>query len=136
MIKEFLKNIKAKNLMTQDFIIVHPETPLRTLVDEYILKRGQRAFFVGDDEIMGIVCLEDIKRISSKEWAQVKVKEIMTPRSLLQTVSPEDDAMTVLQRLTTHNIHQIPVMENNHLIGVITRNDLLRWIQVRSEWGE
>ena len=136
MLIEFLKGIKAKDLMSQDFIVVHPETALRTLVDDYILKKGQRSFFVGDDEIVGIVCLDDIKKIAPTNWSIISVKEIMTPRAHLEVVSPEDDASIVLQRLTSRNIHQMPVLENNRLVGVITRNDLLRWLQVRSEWGE
>ncbi|MCD6319401.1 MAG: site-2 protease family protein [Candidatus Desulfofervidaceae bacterium] len=133
--KDLLQGIKARDLMTRDFITVTPDTRLKILVEDYILKKGQRAFIVTDNrEIVGIICLEDVKKVSPENWADIPVSNIMTPKARLEMVLPEDDAAIVLQRLTTRDIHQVPVVEDNQVVGVITRNDLLRWMQVRMEW--
>jgi Zn-dependent protease/predicted transcriptional regulator len=136
LLKDFLRGIKAKDIMSQDFAIVPPQTSLKTLTDEYILKKGQRAFFVGNkDNILGIICLDDVKKVPPQNQEATFVKDIMTPKIALKTVSPEDDAMEVLHRLSTLNVHQIPVVINNdHILGIITRQDFLRWLQVRTEW--
>ncbi len=137
LIKDFLKEIKAKDVMNSDFIIVSPDTTLKTLVDEYILKKGQRAFFVGrEDEILGIISLEDVKKVIPEGRGTLSVKEVMTPRDRLQTVTPDDDAIKVLERLTSLDIHQIPVIMDNRIIGIVTRNALLHLLQVRLELGE
>jgi predicted transcriptional regulator len=41
----------------------------------------------------------------------------------------------VLHLLTTEDINQLPVIENNTIVGMIARDNLLSFIRTRAELG-
>ena len=134
--ESMLKGVRAEDLMNKDFETVRSEMTVQELVDDHILKKKERVFFVEDNNsLQGIVCLDDVKALPRQEWPLKKVTEIMTPREKLLFVSPEADGRRILNSLTTKDIHQIPVIEGDKIMGIICRNDILRFIQLRSELG-
>jgi Zn-dependent protease/predicted transcriptional regulator len=136
MVEAVLKGVRAEDLMTKDFETVRPDLPVQSLVDDYMLKKGERVFLVADDgELKGIVCLEDVKRIARESRAKTRVGDIMTAKDKLEAVSPDADGKQILSRITSKDIHQIPVMAEGKVAGIICRTDILRFIQLRSELG-
>ena len=55
----------------------------------------------------------------------------MTPFEKLRTVAPQDEASAVLQLMSETDVNQVPVVVRNRIIGIISRADILRLIQVR-----
>jgi Zn-dependent protease len=136
MVQTMLKGVRAEDLMTKDFETVTADLSVKSLVDDYILKKRERVFLVSDKgSLKGIVCLEDVKSTPSEKWPETRVEEIMTPTEKLEAVSPDADGNQVLNSITTKDIHQIPVMEGEKIAGIICRSDVLRFIQLRSELG-
>lgn len=137
MFDSVLIGIRAEDLMTRNFESVQSAMPVKELVDEYILKGKGRVFLVSENErLQGIVCLEDVKEAPREKWSEMTVREIMTPRESLKAVSPNANGRSILRSLTSKDIHQIPVMEGEKVMGIICRSDILRFIQVRSELGD
>jgi len=137
MFDSVLIGIRAEDLMTRNFESVQSTLPVQELVDEYILKGKGRVFLVSENEMLqGIVCLEDVKEAPREKWPEMTVREIMTPRESLKAVSPNANGRSILRSLTSKDIHQIPVMEGEKVMGIICRSDILRFIQVRSELGD
>jgi Zn-dependent protease/predicted transcriptional regulator len=118
---------------------VSPEITLRQLVDQYLLKLHQRAFFVGPDagEVLGLITLSDLRRVPEEQWETVTVYRAMTPRERLIVVTPETEATEALQLMAEHNVNQLPVVAGAgvgaELRGVVTRAALLRAIRFRDE---
>lgn len=72
--------------------------------------------FSWDDLDVGI----DLAKHTSKP-----ISSVMTPDVV--TVSPDDDLDSVLTILAgERDINRVPVVENDRLVGIITREDLLR----------
>ncbi len=135
-VEAMLKGVRAEDLMSRDFEAVSGEITVQDLVDDYILKKKERVFFVVDkDNIQGIVCLDDVKATPRGEWPLKKVADIMTPREKLLFVSPEADGNKILNSITAKDIHQVPVIEGDKILGIICRTDILRFIKLRSELG-
>lgn len=135
-VEAMLKGMRAEDLMTRDFQTVGSDLSVQSLVDDYILKKRERVFLVVDNGgLKGIVCLEDVKAAPRENWPKIRVGEIMTPKEKLEAVSPDADGSQVLSRITSKNIHQVPVMEGEKIAGIICRTDLLRFIQLRVELG-
>ena len=44
----------------------------------------------------------------------------------LVNVSPDDVALTVLQRMLENQVDHVPVLDRDRLVGIVTRTDLLR----------
>ncbi|TET61680.1 site-2 protease family protein [Candidatus Aerophobetes bacterium] len=136
LMKDMLKDLRAKDLMNRDFETVSTNLSVQELVEDYVLKKKERAFLVSDaGELQGIVCLEDIKTVAPERRASTRVKDIMTPREKLDTVSPDDNGNEVLSKLSSRNVHQIPVMEEGEVQGILCRGDVLRFLHLRSELG-
>ena len=136
MVETVLKGVKAEDLMTKDYESVNHDLSIQELVDDFILKKKERVFLVLEDEdVMGIVGLEDVKATPREKWADGTVEDIMTPREKLMFVSPGADGNKILDSLTARDIHQVPVLEQGRIVGIICRTDILRFIQLRSELG-
>jgi len=131
-----LKDLRAKDLMNVDFETVSSDLGVQTLVDEYVLKKKERAFLVSEGgDLKGIICLEDIKKVVPQRRASSKVKDIMTPTEKLETISPNDNGNTVLSKLSARSVHQLPVIEEGKVKGILCRADVLRFLHLRSELG-
>jgi CBS domain-containing protein len=63
------------------------------------------------------------------------VKETMTPFSKLKTVGPDQDLATVMQILAEQNINQVLVIKDNNIIGMVARDNLITFINLRGELG-
>jgi CBS domain-containing protein len=103
-------------------------------VNDYIMKTRERAFPVMQDgQLVGIVSLEDVRKVPQENWSTTAVDQIMTPREALATATPDEDANEALSDLTNRDVNQVPVVQDGHVVGMLRRSDILRWLQVRSE---
>jgi signal-transduction protein with cAMP-binding, CBS, and nucleotidyltransferase domain len=59
----------------------------------------------------------------------------MTPREKLYVVDVREDVTEAMQVMARESVHQLPVLEEGLFIGFITRADVLRLMQLRSELG-
>jgi Zn-dependent protease/CBS domain-containing protein len=137
LLRNTLEGRRVSEILNTGFESAPPDISAAQLVNDYILRRSQRCVpIVVADELLGIVTMTDLRRIPPEEWPTTSAFRAMTPREKLHSVSPEDDLTAVLQAMTEHEIHQIPVLERGRdFLGFVTRADLLRLIQIRSELG-
>jgi CBS domain-containing protein len=80
--------------------------------------------------------LHHIKAAPQERWAQVSVEEAMTPVSQVRVVAPDQPLLEVLRLLESQDINQVPVVKNGSLLGMITRERLLRVLSAHLELGE
>jgi tRNA nucleotidyltransferase (CCA-adding enzyme) len=58
----------------------------------------------------------------------------MKPQMELITVRPEDTASDALVLLSKWDVGRLPVTENDQLVGIVTRSDITRAIQIRLQF--
>lgn len=134
LLRENLEGVKVAQLMETDYQVVPPGLPVRTLVDDYLLHSGQRSFpVVEEGSLLGLVCLADVRRVGKDAWHRVSAAEIMTPRARLATLSPADRAADALNELARHAYNQLPVVEGQRLVGLLQREDILKWLALYGE---
>jgi Zn-dependent protease/CBS domain-containing protein len=130
-----LAGVRVKDVMDPAPECVSPAVSVETIVQEAFIQRGRRALPVCNDSgLMGIVTLADVKRVPQDRWPNTPVQEIMT-RSPLLSVKEEEDLNDALKVLAQNGLNQIPVMGNGRLIGLLSRADVLRYLQTRQELG-
>jgi Zn-dependent protease/CBS domain-containing protein len=135
-VRSALTGLTAEDVMTRECPAVSGRMRLAELVQEYILKTGQRCFIVTDgSRLQGLVTLHQIKAVPQERWAEVSVSEAMTPSSQVRTVAPGTPILDVLQVLEGEDINQVPVVTGDRLMGMITRDHLLRVLAVKMELG-
>jgi len=131
----FFQGVRVAQLMDATPDTVVPETTVADLVYGHFLGKGQRAVAVcSDDQLAGIVSLTDAKAVPREQWATTQVSQIMT-REPLHTARPGDDAAQALKVLAENGINQVLVTEDGRLVGLLSRSDLIRYIQFREELG-
>jgi len=80
LVRDILREMKVGDLMSRDFQPVKSGIPLSRLVDEYILRLRDHAYPVVDEgELLGIICLHDVKAVPRERWPTTTVEETMTP---------------------------------------------------------
>ena len=134
LLKDALREVRVEDLMITSFDTVPPTLSIQHLVDDYIMRHRDHGFLVVDEGMVkGIVCLDDVKKLPRERWSTTPISEIMLPKELLERVSPKENASVALGKLTARNIHQIPVVQENKVRGILRRNDILNYIQLHAE---
>jgi Zn-dependent protease len=132
-LRDLLSNVPVSRLMRPGAVAVSPQLTINQLVDDYIMRSDQRAFpVVVGDELVGIVCLQDVQKTPREQWATTRVDDIMTPRSGLAVATPDEPTTEALQKLAGRDVDQLPVVEGNRLRGILRRADVLRWLELNA----
>ena len=63
------------------------------------------------------------------------VQAVMLSRDQLQSVSPEDSALDLLERMRRTNTDQMAVVKDDNVVGIVTLDSILRVVQTRNELG-
>src|SRR5690606_25972323 len=131
LVRESLLEVPVARLMTTEHKPVAPGLTVRRFVGEHLLRGDQRAFPVVDGgRLVGLVCLKDVHRLPRDEWDTRSVADIMTAAGELATLSPEDDGVEALNALNRRNVNQLPVVDGGRVIGIVRREDVLRWLAI------
>jgi len=84
---------------------------------------------------MGMVTLHNIKAVHREQWSTETVKEAMTPFDKLKWVRPDEELSSVLRILTEDNINQVPVVQDGEIVGMVSRENVLNFVNIRSRLG-
>ena len=82
---------------------------------------------------VGVVTLQNIKAAPQHNWADTQVQDIMIPLDKLKVAHPDQDALSMLEQMEESEVNQMPVVSDGRVIGLITRDNLLRFLRIRSE---
>jgi predicted transcriptional regulator len=105
-----------------------------SLVHDHVMGTDDYGFPVLDgDRLAGIVTLEDVRKVARQNWDTVTVREIMTPFDQLVTAAPDEDLADAMDRLTQRDVRQLPVLRGTELVGLLRRQDIMKWLQLHAE---
>mgnify|MGYP001765098070 CR=1 FL=1 len=136
-VRSALTGLLAEDVMSRDCPAVAGRMSLAELVREHVLRTGRRCFLVTDDSrLEGLVTLHQIKAVPQERWAQVPVAEAMTPAAQVHTVPPSKPVLDVLRILEGEDVNQVPVVDGGRVVGMITRDHLLRVLAAKMELDE
>lgn len=138
LVREVLEGVTVSRLLTPPGPIVPPNVDLNTLVGDWMIRGGERAFPVVDDQgnLLGLVTFADVRQVPREEWGSTEVAQIMTPRARLVTASPREDLADAADKLAQADVSQLPVVDRGEvLVGQLLRRDVLRWIELHIRQG-
>ncbi|OKY77985.1 MAG: Zn-dependent protease fused to CBS domain [Candidatus Methanohalarchaeum thermophilum] len=132
-ISKALADKKVRDLMTSEVVTVSPEIYISDLADIIREKKHMGYPVVEDNTLKGIITFSDIKDISKERQYEVVVKDVMT-KDLIK-INPEEEAYSALKKISREKVGRIPVVENDELVGIITRTDFTTALQLSGSWG-
>lgn len=81
---------------------------------------------------MGIVTIGDLHDVAWEQRGGVTVAEVMGGRDGVVTTTPGSTLLDAAQTLASHDFDELPVVENGRILGLLTRADIIRVLQVRA----
>ena len=129
LIEDRLGALPVSRVMHHDYRVVEPDISVLELVDQGFLALSYRAYpVVAEGELRGLVSLEDVRRLGRDQWAATRVADIMTPLGRLHALGPADSASSALKLLAEQGVNQLPVLDRGRILGLVTREDILKWM--------
>jgi len=128
--------MKVRELMTGGLVCVSPETPVVDARQMMITKQIRHLLVTEDRRLLGIVTDRDIRlnlpsqATSLSVWemnyllARLTVGEVMTKGVIV--IGPDREARDAARLMMEHKIGALPVVDEDHLIGIVTETDFLR----------
>jgi CBS domain-containing protein len=130
-----LSGVRAEDIMTRDV----PTVTRDMSIDEYVhevLRTGNRCHVVtGVGRPVGLVTLAAARAVPRDEWKNTSIQAVMLPVDKIHSAAPEEPATSILQRMQSQDINQMPVISENHIVGMISRDSILRLLQTRLQVG-
>ncbi len=131
-VREGLRGIPVRRIMSQDPITVGPRTSVADLVDNYVYRHQHKMFPVVDGgRLVGCVSLRDIKELPREEWPGTTVESIMQRCSRENTIGAEVDALGALTKMNKTQNSRLLVAEGDRLIGIVTLKDMLKFLSLK-----
>ncbi|MBX0287701.1 CBS domain-containing protein [Halomicroarcula sp. F28] len=79
-------------------------------------------------ESVGIITESDIVAVTAEEGDTRKLTVADVMATALVTISPDADLEVAVDRLRTHGIKKLPVVEDGELVGIVTTTDISRYV--------
>ena len=125
LVKQSLSKIKISEIMNREFKTLSPNKRLQDAKRDFFNFQQGGFPVVEKDKLVGIITVEDIRKVLEENLAIKKVKDVMTPISKLVTISPAGTAFDAVDKMTKYNIGRLPVVADGKLLGLVTRASLL-----------
>lgn len=119
-------SVMLSDIMSYPVVTVHEDT----LVEEVVMilrDMGCTGMPVvdKDENIVGVVSRRDFKKIRKSKEMQSPIKAFMTRNPVV--VAPDRSAVEAARLMIRHDIGRIPVVQDEKIIGIITRSDVMMY---------
>jgi Zn-dependent protease/predicted transcriptional regulator len=124
-----LEDVTVGGMMTSPVTTVPENLPLAKVVEMMYASKHLGFPVVERDMLVGMVTLADINKTSPIDRDAMQVKDIMT-RDIV-TLPPTASVMEALHIMTVNNIGRIPVVQDDRIVGIVTRTDILKVTELK-----
>jgi len=108
---------------------VEPSTMVYRAIELMCEKNIGGLLIVEDEKLVGIFTERDYARkliLKGKSSKDTPIRDLMT--SNLVTVTPDTSIDDCMRVMTGRKIRHLPVLENDHLVGIISIGDVVRFV--------
>jgi Zn-dependent protease/CBS domain-containing protein len=131
-INQHLRGVRVGDIMARDCPTVEGRTNLQAFVEDFLLRTGRRCFIVVENGVIsGMVTANEIKEVEPQLRTHKTVSDAMRPIHQLRTVTIDTPVTEALEVMAREDLNQLPVVSDGRLEGVISRGQVLRYLQTR-----
>ncbi|MEZ5815924.1 MAG: site-2 protease family protein [Hyphomicrobiaceae bacterium] len=129
-----LSGVRVSRVMNRDVVAVDAGASVTELVEEYFFRHHDKSFPVVDNNrLIGCVRLRDVNELDREVWPRTKVRDIHHPTSEMNVISPETPVFEAFTRMRESGDGRMLVASGDHLEGVVTADDVMSYVWVRSQ---
>ena len=126
LVSTLLEDEKVKNIMTTDVHTLNPDNTVQETLQTMFREKHMGYPVIDNEKLVGIITFDDISKIPENQRDTI-IKDIMTTK--LITSDPEEELVETIGKLNKNRIGRIPVVENNELVGIISKTDITHTMQ-------
>jgi len=131
-----MKGNLVKDWMTPDPVTITSNATLPEAYWTMINKKVRRLIILDGESLVGIITLDDIRHAGpsttigfdlvklSDQLCKMTARQVMTKNPL--TISQSASLIDAARMMLDNKISTLPVMDGNHLVGIITESDIFR----------
>ncbi|MBA2864492.1 CBS domain-containing protein [Methanococcus maripaludis] len=128
-----LDKIVINDIMTKDLVILDEEESideLGKLIKQY--RHMGYPVFNSKEELVGIVTFDDLrtKKSSMSRLKKLKIKDIMTKKDEIVSISPYSSASEAQKIMVEYDIGRVLVVDDGKLKGIVTKGDIVRTSEI------
>lgn len=127
---------RVQQVMSRNYAIVPADTTLQQLIAQYIVGNGQSNFVVEQSGIpVGWLPASRIRQIDASAWPTTTAAQVMLPSRQFRWARPDEDLWDAMAEMERNGLNQMPVMAGDQIMGLLRREDVLRYLRTLREFG-
>ncbi|MDP2312534.1 MAG: site-2 protease family protein [Pseudomonadota bacterium] len=132
-IQRVLEGVPVHRIMDRAPMVVAPATTLEHFVQDYAYARGRMRYPVAvADQLVGYVDVADVRQIPRDEWTGRTVQSVVHAADANALIDPDANGAEALRRMQAADTTSLLVANDGRLEGVVTLDDLVRILGVKS----
>jgi Zn-dependent protease/predicted transcriptional regulator len=134
-IREALQGEPIAKFMNTEPVTASPQMSVEELVEHYIYKYHYKMYPVAEADRMlrGCITMQQVKEVPRQEWPRRTVAELTQPCSEDNTISPDEDAMEALTKMSRTQLSKLMVVRGGRLEGIISLKDMMAFLSMKME---
>jgi nanoRNase/pAp phosphatase (c-di-AMP/oligoRNAs hydrolase) len=116
---------QVSDLMSFPVLTVQSDTSMEAVAGILREKGCTGVPVVEGEKLVGIISRRDFRRVKKESQLSSPVKAFMS--RVVQTVEPGTGPMLAARLMVKHDIGRLPVVEDDKIIGIVTRSDTMRY---------
>lgn len=128
LINTLLEGIRVKDIMTGEVKTVKPSDTVKHVLKTMFQHKHMGYPVYENGNLLGIITFHDLSDIPEEE-RDLPVEQFMTKELLI--THPMEDVSTILEKLNINNIGRLPVIENGKLVGIISKTDIMKALEIK-----
>jgi Zn-dependent protease/predicted transcriptional regulator len=132
-LRQGLGDLAVRDVMTRDVQVVEAGTSVADLIERYFTRYLYGGYpVVRNGRPVGLVALQDLRKVSADRRGATPVEAIMTPLTDAAVVDPNTPVFDAFNRMLSTNAGRLLVLEDGRLVGLITTRGIVHLAQVKA----
>ena len=119
--------VLIKDILHKEVVSVKASENVLTAVESMCTKGISCLVVVSEKKVIGIITRKDILEkvvMKQKNPAEIKIEDVMS--SPVKTIMPDKNLLHASAMMNSLLIKQLPVVEGDKLVGIVTQTDIVR----------
>jgi Zn-dependent protease/CBS domain-containing protein len=124
-----LEDVRVGGIMSRPVMTVAPTLPVTKVIEMMYATKHLGFPVVEHDVLVGMVTVADVQKKSTIDRDAMQVRDVMS-RDVI-AVTPDTPVTDVLRIMTAKDIGRVPVVDGNRVVGIVTRTDILKVVELK-----
>ena len=134
--REVLAGVRVRDLMTANPAVIPDTLPLNLAVEDFFLTGHYTVYPVcaADGDFRGLLRLDFLKEVPREKWPYVSAGDVVAEKSSdALRIGVHESAARAMRLLLAPELSRLAVIEDGKLVGIVTRHDILHFIEIHTE---